>query len=96
MAAELLIQFSTSTAFASAIIRRLTHSPFSHVDAIITDELAQHFKIQPGLLGASGPDCGAKAGRLFRHKMGWSHDPGGVIVRPNPAWAYLQPPKTSK
>ncbi|HVX56464.1 MAG TPA: hypothetical protein VHA37_01920 [Candidatus Saccharimonadales bacterium] len=44
--AELLIQYSTSTAFASACIRRLTHSPFSHVDIVLPGE---------GLLGVSGP-----------------------------------------
>jgi hypothetical protein len=40
------IQFSTSPAFSSAVIRRLTHSPFSHVDLIVKD----------GLLGVSGKD----------------------------------------
>lgn len=40
------IQFSTSTAFASGIIRRLTHSPWSHVDIVMPD----------GLLGVSGKD----------------------------------------
>lgn len=40
------IQFSTSTAFASGVIRRLTHSPFSHVDIIVPG----------GLLGVSGKD----------------------------------------
>lgn len=43
----LQIQFSTSTAFTSGIIRRLTHSPFSHVDIIVEGE---------GLLGVSGVD----------------------------------------
>ncbi len=42
----LSIQFSTSTAFTSGIIRRLCHSEFSHVD-IVTPE---------GLLGVSGSD----------------------------------------
>ena len=40
-------QFSTSPAFASQIIRRLTHSRFSHIDLILPDE---------GLLGVSGID----------------------------------------
>jgi hypothetical protein len=31
------IQFSSSTAWASAIIRKVSHSPFSHVDAVIAD-----------------------------------------------------------
>lgn len=43
---ELLLQYSTSTAFASAVIRRLTHSYFSHVDILLPGE---------GLLGVSGP-----------------------------------------
>jgi hypothetical protein len=43
----LQIQFSTSTAFTSGIIRRLTHSPFSHVDFVLPD----------GLLGVSGKDA---------------------------------------
>jgi hypothetical protein len=42
----LQIQFSTSTAFSSSVIRRLTHSPFSHVDFMLPD----------GLLGVSGVD----------------------------------------
>ncbi len=49
--AELCFQFSTSPAFASGIIRRLTHSPFSHVDII-----------EPGigLWGVSGLDKSIK------------------------------------
>lgn len=43
---ELLIQFSTSTAFASAIIRRLTASRWSHAGFIVGDSE----------LGVSGPD----------------------------------------
>jgi hypothetical protein len=43
----LQIQFSTSTAFTSGIIRRLTHSPFSHVDFVLDDGT---------LLGVSGVD----------------------------------------
>ncbi len=45
--AELLFQYSTSTAWTSAVIRRLTHSRFSHVDIVIPGE---------GLLGVSGVD----------------------------------------
>lgn len=45
--ATLEYQFSTSTAFASRIIRILTCSLFSHVDLILPGE---------GLLGVSGPD----------------------------------------
>ncbi len=41
------IQFSTSTAFSSGVIRRLCHSPFSHCDIVIPGE---------GLLGVSGED----------------------------------------
>ncbi len=44
--AEIHIQYSTSTAFASSIIRRLCHSPFSHVDILLEE----------GLLGVSGED----------------------------------------
>lgn len=44
--AELLIQFSTSTAFASQIIRRLTHSRWSHAGFIVGDNE----------LGVSGKD----------------------------------------
>jgi hypothetical protein len=43
---SLNIQFSTSTAFTSGVIRRLTHSQFSHVDFLLPD----------GLLGVSGVD----------------------------------------
>ena len=44
---ELELQFSTSTARASWVIRVLTHSPFSHVDIIEPTK---------GLWGVSGPD----------------------------------------
>lgn len=43
--AELHFQFSTSNAFASAVIRRLTQSEYSHVDMVLPLE---------GLLGVSG------------------------------------------
>jgi hypothetical protein len=43
---EIALQFSTSTAFTSGIIRRLTHSPWSHVDFVLPE----------GLLGVSGED----------------------------------------
>ncbi len=49
LSSELQIQFSTSTAFMSGIIRRLCHSPFSHVDILVPGE---------GLLGVSGSDKG--------------------------------------
>ncbi len=49
--AELWFQFSTSTAWTSAIIRRLTQSPFSHVDIMLPGE---------GLLGVSGSDRSLK------------------------------------
>ena len=49
------MQYSTSIAFASMVIRRLTHSEFSHVDFILPGE---------GLLGVSGPD--QKIGDLKR------------------------------
>jgi hypothetical protein len=44
---ELKLQFSSSTAFASQMIRRLCHSEFSHVDIILPE----------GLLGVSGVDA---------------------------------------
>jgi hypothetical protein len=43
---SLQIQFSTSTTFMSGMIRRLTHSPWSHVDFVLPE----------GLLGVSGVD----------------------------------------
>jgi len=94
--AELLIQYSTSKAFASAIIRRLTHSPFSHIDIKITDDVAKRFGIQPGLLGASGPDCTWQLGIKMRRRMGKSYDPGGVRVRSNQPWPYMFPPRVAR
>lgn len=47
MSSSIILQFSSSTAWQSSVIRRLCHSPFSHVDIVIPYE---------GLLGASGPD----------------------------------------
>ncbi len=44
---QLFFQYSTSPAFASGIIRRLTRSRWSHIDLIIQGE---------GLLGVSGQD----------------------------------------
>jgi hypothetical protein len=66
----LQLQFSSSTAWQSSLIRRICHSPFSHVDIVLPE----------GLLGASGPDASL-------------NDPGGVRIRPNPAWPYIEPPK---
>jgi hypothetical protein len=37
MSTTLSLQFSTSTAWQSAVIRCLTHSPFSHVDIVLED-----------------------------------------------------------
>jgi hypothetical protein len=64
--AEVCLQFSTSTAWTSAIIRRLTQSPFSHVDIILPGE---------GLLGVSGPDRGIKdkGGVLIRPFDCWPY-----------------------
>lgn len=64
--AELVIQYSTSTAFASGIIRRLCHSPFSHVDILIPGE---------GLLGVSGEDakCHDTGGVLLRPFNPWPY-----------------------
>lgn len=75
----LVVQYSTSTAFASNMIRRLCHSPFSHVDIVLP---------HVGLLGASGPDKTAKA--IVNGVVG--PDPGGVQIRPFDPWPYLNPP----
>jgi len=80
---EILVQYSTSPAFASQMIRRLTHSQFSHVDFILTQEMADLIHIEGGLLGASGVD----------KKI---NDPGGVRVRPFNAWPYLGEPKVAR
>jgi hypothetical protein len=79
--AEICIQYSTSTAFASMVIRRLSHSRFSHVDFLIPGE---------GLLGVSGP------GHYISGSGAPFHDIGGVIVRPFNAWPYLEPPKIAR
>jgi hypothetical protein len=76
----LLIQYSTSTAFASGIIRRLSHSQFSHVDLVLPGE---------GLMGVSGPDKYVVDGKPV-------NDPGGVLIRPFNPWPYLTPPKTAR
>lgn len=70
----LTLQYSSSTAWQSGIIRRMCHSPFSHVDVVLLGE---------GLLGASGgPQKYERAdGTVY-------HDPGGVIIRPFDAWSY--------
>lgn len=63
---ELLVQYSTSTAFTSQIIRRLCHSPFSHVDVLLPGE---------GLLGVSGEDKSIKdpGGVLLRPFDCWPY-----------------------
>ena len=64
--AELQYQFSTSTAFASRIIRILTCSPFSHVDLVLPGE---------GLLGVSGKDASIKdpGGVVIRPFDAWPY-----------------------
>lgn len=80
--ADLLIQYSTSTAFASAVIRRLTHSCFSHVEFVLREPVWYKGKTYgPGLLGVSGPG-----------KYPTYDDPGGVQVRPFNPWPYLNEP----
>ena len=71
---ELLIQYSTSTAFASSIIRRLTHSRFSHVDFLLPGE---------GLLGVSGPDqkIGDFGGVLIRPNPPWTYHDKPKLAR---------------
>jgi hypothetical protein len=69
------LQYSTSTAFASMIIRRLCHSEFSHVDIVIPGE---------GLLGVSGPDneIGDPGGVMIRsfHPWVYLHPPKTVVL----------------
>ena len=50
MPTEIILQFSTSHAWQSEIIRFMCHSPFSHVDVIVPDPPRPH-----GCLGASDP-----------------------------------------
>ncbi len=66
---ELAIQFSTSPAFASGIIRRLCHSAFSHVDIVVNDAK------ESGLLGVSGPDhkTGDPGGVRLRVNPPWQY-----------------------
>lgn len=80
--ATLEFQYSTSTAFASGIIRRLTHSRFSHIDIILPGE---------GLLGVSGPD---KSLKWVGHSP--ATDTGGVLIRPFGAWPYKAAPHVAK
>jgi len=63
--AELVFQYSTSTAFTSKIIRRLTHSQFSHIDLVLPE----------GLLGVSGKDksIGDSGGVLVRKFGCWPY-----------------------
>ena len=67
--AEICIQYSTSPAFASGVIRRLCHSPFSHVD-IVLDSGQEH-----GLLGVSGEDrsIGDLGGVRIRPHPAWAY-----------------------
>lgn len=62
---ELIVQYSSSTAWASGVIRRLCHSPFSHVDIVLPE----------GLLGASGKDDSLKdiGGVLIRPFNPWPY-----------------------
>lgn len=79
---DLILQYSTSSAFSSGIVRRLTHSAFSHVDIVITPRLGRRLGCKPGLLGASGKGKYKVDGRIV-------NDPGGVIIRPFEAWPYM-------
>jgi hypothetical protein len=62
---EIHIQFSSSTAWQSDIIRRLCHSAFSHVDIVV----------ESGLLGVSGEDhkLGDTGGVLIRSFTPWPY-----------------------
>ncbi len=70
---ELLVQFSTSTAFASKIIRRLTCSRWSHAGFIIGDSE----------LGVSGPDkkLGDPGGVRLRKLPCWDYLYPPIIAR---------------
>jgi hypothetical protein len=70
----LTLQYSSSMAWQSEVIRRLCHSPFSHLDIVLQSE---------GLLGASGGPETYKIGngQVYR-------DPGGVQIRPSEPWPY--------
>lgn len=70
----LTLQYSSSTAWQSSVIRRLCHSPFSHVDLVLNGE---------GLLGASG---GPETYKIGENQI--YHDPGGVQIRPSEPWPY--------
>lgn len=79
---EIVLQFSTSTAFASDIIRRLTHSEFSHVDAVLPE----------GLLGVSGPDhsLGDPGGVRIRSFNPWPYKfPPKRVTLPTPKAAAI-------
>ncbi len=67
--ARIVIQYSTSPAFASSIIRRLCHSPFSHVDIVLESEQER------GLLGVSGEDSksGDPGGVRIRPNPPWPY-----------------------
>lgn len=85
MIEQIVIQYSTSTAWQSEVIRRLCHSSFSHVDFVITPGMAEVLStpddpITAGLLGASGRDPKLK-------------DPGGVCVRSFSPWPYRDTPR---
>jgi hypothetical protein len=70
----LTLQYSSSMAWESEVIRRLCHSAFSHVDIQLNGE---------GLLGASGGPQTYKIGNGQVY-----HDPGGVQIRPSEPWPY--------
>jgi hypothetical protein len=67
--AEIHIQYSTSPAFASDVIRRLCHSDFSHID-IVLNSAEEH-----GLLGVSGEDrsVGDPGGVRIRPRPPWAY-----------------------
>lgn len=72
--ATLEYQFSTSTAFASRVIRVLTCSEFSHVDLILPGE---------GLLGVSGSDKSINdpGGVIIRPFNAWPYLSSPKIAR---------------
>jgi hypothetical protein len=75
--AEIHIQYSTSHAFASGIIRRLCHSPFSHVDIVLNSAEER------GLLGVSGEDhkIGDLGGVRVRPNPAWEYRGNPKVAR---------------
>ncbi len=88
MSRELIIQYSTSFAWASWVIRAMCHSRFSHVDIVIPGE---------GLLGVSGSDKKLKdpGGVVIRPFEAWEYkDKETITLRTNTADDVIRIAKT--